>query len=594
MPTIDDYNGIPMEQTTETNYNYNVGGEVKKTVPFTKELREWLLMFKSRGIRFADTIDELRLFTKHENKQMFGVIENGSIYQYQLVTTTDDGENAIKPDNVYSYNTGRWIKVLSFSNEIVNLWSQMQYVGVWGNNPVPISATDTTYYIDNANGIDNSTIDGTMAHPFKTVAYAISRFGVTNHYWNGKLTLELIADYTETISILNYFNSNLVINAGAYNISEIEMYGNGVIEIRSIGGEIGVLKSSLNQKMIVIGETFNPNSVISFSNDYNVLLESCYVREIITIQDIKGTVNLSETVVYPTYHIGLLRCKAHVSAIDGDIRANHCFITRTLSPYITGTHNVITDLLPLSKTVSVNYNFIVDYPDGRIFKTAEDAQAWITANGGTLSASNTWTIKLPSGMITEPLVKLPFIEFEPSAGTIINELSSAVNTSVGLQEATIANVLINTINIPAGMCLSLQNCGSNSIVVEDNTSRLFVIGGYFNNLDLGNAECNFDTARIRGVISNYNQTTFSNCTLENDITIASGDTLTFVNSVCQQISNNGTFNNYQPTFDSDLTASEAYKGFRKYKETANSSSFEMVMKTGTDTWEWVTVKENTW
>ena len=86
MSTIDDYNGIPIEQTAETNYNYNVGGEVKKTVPFTKELREWLLMFRSRGIRFADTIDELRLFTKHENKQMFGVIENGAIYQYQLVT----------------------------------------------------------------------------------------------------------------------------------------------------------------------------------------------------------------------------------------------------------------------------------------------------------------------------------------------------------------------------------------------------------------------------------------------------------------------------------------------------------------------------
>ena len=34
-------------------------------------------MFRSRGIRFADTIDELRLFAKHENKQMFGVIENG-------------------------------------------------------------------------------------------------------------------------------------------------------------------------------------------------------------------------------------------------------------------------------------------------------------------------------------------------------------------------------------------------------------------------------------------------------------------------------------------------------------------------------------
>lgn len=595
MPTIEEYNGIPMEQTTETNYNYNVGGEVKKTVPFTKELREWLLMFKSRGIRFADTIDELRLFTKHENKQMFGVIENGSIYQYQLVTTPDDGENTIMPENVFSYNTGRWVKVLSFSNEIVSLWSQMQYVGVWGSNPLPISSTDTIFYINNQSGIDSDINDGSITNQFKTIGYAINRFGVTQNYWNGLLTLNITSDYTEPISILNYFNSNLIINFGNYDISAIEMYGNGNITLFG-GGEIGVLKSMLNQNISVDLFTFNTGSDISFTNDYNVTISSCSVREKIRIHDCKGTVQLGGLTIYPPYYVDLLRCKAHVSSIDGDIRANHCFITRASAPYITGTHNVITDMQPLSKVVTVNYNFIVDYPDGRIFKTAEDAQAWITANGGTLSSLNTWTIKLPSGTITEPLVKLEFIDFEPSAGTIINELSSAVvySTSDDLFKAYIANVRINTINIPAGMCLALQNCINNAIVIEDNTSRLFAIGGFFNDLDLGNAECNFSNSEIDGVINNYNDTVFTNCSINEKITVGAGETLILKDSRCNFVNNGGTINNYQPTYECSLSTDESTKGLRRYTETANSSKFEMVMKTGATTWEWVTVKENTW
>ena len=369
--TIDDYNGIPMEQTTETNYNYNVGGEVKKTVPFTKELREWLLMFKSRGIRFADTIDELRLFTKHENKQMFGVIENGSIYQYQIVTTPDDGENSIKPDNVYSYNTGRWIKVLSFS----------------------------------------------------------------------------------------------------------------------------------------------------------------------------------------------------------------------------------TDMQPLSKVVTVNYNFVSDYPDGRIFKTAENAQTWITANGGILSDSNTWTIKLPSGLITEPLTKLPFIEFEVSTGTIIDELTSGVaySTDADLPKAIMVNAQINTLVIPSGTCAVLFNCITNSIEIEDDTSRLVVQGGFHADLDLGNSDCTFDNVRINGnIFSNFNNADFTRSTIQNNVTIASGETLKLVDSVCKSITNNGTLKNYQPTYGCSLTADESTKGLRRYTETANSSSFEMVMKTGASTYEWVKIKENTW
>lgn len=256
----------------------------------------------------------------------------------------------------------------------------------------------------------------------------------------------------------------------------------------------------------------------------------------------------------------------------------------------------IKNRIELSKTVSVNYDLSTDDENNRIFKTVDNAISWINLHGGVLSESNTWTIKLPSGIITEPLIKLEFINFESSAGTIINKLTSGVvyNTSADLSKAGIGNVQIGTIIIPTGMCLSLQNCSNNYIEIGDNTSRLFAIGGFFNTLDLGNAECNFDNSRIRGVISNFNQTTFSNCTLQNEITIASGETLTFVNSVCTSITNNGTLNNYQPTYDSDVIASETKKGCTRYTEGSGYSRYQMVMKTGTDTWEWVTIKENTW
>ena len=218
----------------------------------------------------------------------------------------------------------------------------MQYVGVWGNNPLPISSTDTIFYINNQSGIDSDINDGSITNQFKTISYALNRFGVTQNYWNGLLTLNITSDYTEPISILNYFNSNLIINSGNYDISSIEMYGNGNITL-SGDGEIGVLKSMLNQNISVDFFTFNPGSEISFTNDYNVTVSSCFVREKIKIHECKGTVQLSELTIYPTYYVDLLRCKAHVSAIDGDIKANYCFITRALSPYISGNHNVYSD-----------------------------------------------------------------------------------------------------------------------------------------------------------------------------------------------------------------------------------------------------------
>jgi len=266
------------------------------------------------------------------------------------------------------------------------------------------------------------------------------------------------------------------------------------------------------------------------------------------------------------------------------------------SPIQVFANGTYTETMKLSNTVWVNLDLAINDLANRVFKTVADAQTWITANGGTLSTTNTWTIKLPSGLITESLVKLPFIEFEVSAGTIIDELTSGVaySTNADLSKARINNLQINTLTIPSGMCMTLLGCISNSIIIEDDTARLFVSGSYCTTLDLGNSECEFDNSMILGVITNYNDTEFVRCVIKSSVTIASGETLELVDSVCDSITNNGTLNNYQHTYDSDLVADATTKGCRRYTETANSSSFEMVMKTGASTYEWVKIKENTW
>ena len=63
----------------------------------------------------------------------------------------------------------------------------------------------------------------------------------------------------------------------------------------------------------------------------------------------------------------------------------------------------------LSKTVSVNYDLSSNNEQARIFKSYQDAVTWITANGGVLSDANTWTVILPSGLITEVITKYQFI-----------------------------------------------------------------------------------------------------------------------------------------------------------------------------------------
>jgi hypothetical protein len=342
-------------------------------------------------------------------------------------------------------------------------------------------------------------------------------------------------------------------------------------------------------------DTVNGRHSIQFVGSPNELTQSGFYYGSDNVQGnpiyVSGGGLSTAPVMYEVISIDILNCKQ--IAYTGGVMYVRDLMAGVWSEWVSQSNAT-----QLSKVVSVNYDLTTDDELGGVFKLAENAQTWITANGGTLSASNTWTIKLPSGLITEPLVKLPFIEFEVSTGTIIDELTSGVaySTSADLFKAVMKNAQINTLIIPSRTCTSLSNCNTASVEIEDDASMLFVQGGFHRDLDLGNSECNFDNVRINGsLFSNFNNATFTRSTLQNNITIALGETLTLVDSVYgNSITNNGTLNNYQPTFDSDLTASEANKGFRRYKETANSSSFEIVMKTGVSTYEWVKIKENTW
>ena len=133
------------EVSTETTY-YEVGGERKKTVPFTIELREWLIIAHKIGLVFLDTLQDIRLLTVHQQGMVCGSFENLAIYQFnELSTDADDGESVIKPDN--AYETGRWLlkaKLDSGYNELVFKELRVDFPSV-GNPLYLYIARDTRY-----------------------------------------------------------------------------------------------------------------------------------------------------------------------------------------------------------------------------------------------------------------------------------------------------------------------------------------------------------------------------------------------------------------------------------------------------------------
>lgn len=135
-----------VEEVTSDSIYYEVGGERKKTVPFTVELREWLIIAHKIGLVFLDTLQDIRLLTIHQQGMVCGCFENLAIYQFnELSEDADDGENVIKPDN--AFETGRWLikaKLDSGYNELVFKEFRTDFPTV-GNPLYLYIARDTRY-----------------------------------------------------------------------------------------------------------------------------------------------------------------------------------------------------------------------------------------------------------------------------------------------------------------------------------------------------------------------------------------------------------------------------------------------------------------
>ena len=71
-----------IEEVTTGETYYEQGGERKRTVSFTVELREWLIIAHKIGLVFLDTLQDIRLLTVHQQGMVCGCFENLAIYQF--------------------------------------------------------------------------------------------------------------------------------------------------------------------------------------------------------------------------------------------------------------------------------------------------------------------------------------------------------------------------------------------------------------------------------------------------------------------------------------------------------------------------------
>lgn len=140
------------EYTSQVPY-YEVGGELKKTVPFTIELREWLTISHNVGVVFYDTLEQIRSLAVHKHSMVCGCFENLTIYQYhELSVDTDDGDAVIQPHNVFIDQTGRWLlkTVLTAGlNELVFRNSKTSFPSVGNSNFVYIARNTGIMYLWN-------------------------------------------------------------------------------------------------------------------------------------------------------------------------------------------------------------------------------------------------------------------------------------------------------------------------------------------------------------------------------------------------------------------------------------------------------------
>ena len=151
---------------TYTPSIYTTGGENKRTVDFTLELREWVQRFKNTGILFYDTINDLRTITAHNTDMVAGVYENVGIYCYDETSlVTDDGEFYIKPNNIDSVNAGRWVLKAKLSGQDVWFYTD--------ETAFPSTGNANYLYIDKSNGKIFRWLESTQTYVGVQVSYSL-------------------------------------------------------------------------------------------------------------------------------------------------------------------------------------------------------------------------------------------------------------------------------------------------------------------------------------------------------------------------------------------------------------------------------------
>lgn len=314
---------VAIQETEERPYLYDVGGEQKETINFTKELRQWLQSFIAIGGRCLDTLAEMRQLTQHYAGQVMVCFENEGVYQYQLVTTEDDGENSIMPDNVYAENTGRWILKAKLTATAYNMWSILKYTS---------SANEsTTYYVDAVNGTDSETKDGTVDNPFKTVQYAIDTYVYVHGYWKGTLTIKLKCDYAPPLTIQGLIgNGSLVIQSDSAIVRVIS--AGDVFSILNNQVRIGlsaiestsmtIQSSDVSFTYVTTGDGTATNSKLNIGTD-SIFGLDCDYCDIVTFEgQINSTINHSNLIA------GDLQGGSAISVLNSIIASNNYeFIT---------------------------------------------------------------------------------------------------------------------------------------------------------------------------------------------------------------------------------------------------------------------------
>lgn len=178
---------------------------------------------------------------------------------------------------------------------------------------------------------------------------------------------------------------------------------------------------------------------------------------------------------------------------------------------------VLFDTIQLSNTVWVNLDLTVSDASQRIFKSYDEAIAWILAND-TPSAINQWQVMLPGGLIPA-LSVYPYIRISCIAGTTIAKVDTTVvySSNTDFFAAIIQNAQILELNVTTeNGVLMLRDCSVTNTVSNGLTSECIMyvsdclfLGGDFISYNFYTCK-NTQFVAFSSIINCWG--TFNNCT----------------------------------------------------------------------------------